>query len=136
MSPHAPTYRTDAPLLVPLDVDAQAACVAALVRAATVCTVCVDGCLDEHGPDLGRAIRLTLDCVDVLSATAAVLSRHFDAAPTNTRHLLDACIAATSACADVLEQGDPPEHRRRCATECRRTGQACRRLLESSRWAP
>ena len=52
MTPDAPPLRADDLTLVPLDVDAQAACVAALVRAATVCTVYVDGCLDEarHGP--------------------------------------------------------------------------------------
>lgn len=133
MTPNAPPYGTDDPPLVPLDVDAQAACVAACVRAATVCTVCVDGCLDEPGAGLRTSIRLALDCVDVLTATAAVLSRHFDSAPLSTRHLLAACITATAACADELEQGDPPEHRRRCAAECRRTEQACRTLLASGR---
>ena len=133
MTPDAPPLPADDLTLVPLDVDAQAACVAALVRAATVCTVCVDGCLDEPATGLRTAIRLTLDCVDVLTATAAVLSRHFDSAPTTTRDLLGACITATAACADELEHGDPPEHRRRCAQECRRSEQACRELLDSAR---
>lgn len=134
MTPDALPRRAADLTLLPLDVDAQAACVAALVRASTVCTVCVDGCLDE--PAAGRlrtAIRLTLDCVDVLTATAAVLSRHFDSAPTTTRSLLTACISATAACADELEQGEPPEHRRRGAQECRRSEQACRELLDSTR---
>lgn len=135
MTREAPLYRTgdDDATLVAMDVDAQAACVAACVRAATVCTVCVDGCLDEPVAGLRPAIRLTLDCVDVLTATAAVLSRHFDAAPSGSRHLLAACITATAECAETLEQGDPPEHRRRAAAECRRTAQACRELLGSAR---
>lgn len=131
MTRHTPPSRADPLTLAPLDVDAQAACVATCVRAATVCTVCVDDCLDEPDGGLRTAIRLALDCVDVLTATATVLSRHFDSAPSTARHLLAACIDATKACADELERGDPPQHRRRCAEECRRCARACRALLDT-----
>jgi hypothetical protein len=129
MTPDAPRSRPADHPAAPMDVDAQAACVAACVRAATVCTVCVDGCLDEPVAGVRGAVRLALDCADVLTATASVLSRHFDSATSAARHLVAACITATSACADELEQGDPPEHRRRCAEECRRSEQACRALF-------
>lgn len=113
------------------DVDAQAACVAACVRASTVCSVTADACLGEEGVARLRAcIRLLLDCVDVLTTTATVLSRHFGTLPAPVETLLSACAELSEACADEVERSAPPEHAERCVNECRRAADTCQALLE------
>ena len=113
------------------DIDVQAACVAACVRASTVCAVTADACLDEDGvAQLRGCIRLLLDCVDVLTTTAAVLSRHFGTLPSPAETLLSACADLSEACADEIERSGPPEHAERCVNECRRAADACQALLE------
>jgi hypothetical protein len=119
-------------LLVP-DIDLQAACVAACVRASTVCSVTADACLDDDGvAELRSAIRLLLDCVDVLTATATVLSRHFATMPGSVGTLLSACVDLAEACADEVGRYAPVEHRQRCVDECRRAAYACQSLLDST----
>jgi hypothetical protein len=130
MSPERPTPGLG--LLAP-DIDMQAACVAACVRASTVCSVTADACLDEDGvADLRAAIRLLLDCVDVLTATATVLSRHFGALPVPVGTLLSACADLSATCADEIERSVPIEHGQRCMDECRRAADACDALLEAT----
>jgi hypothetical protein len=115
------------------DIDVQAACVAACVRASTVCSVTADACLDEDGvADLRVGIRLLLDCVDVLTATATVLSRHFGALPAPVGALLSACADLSGTCADEVERSVPIEHGQRCVDECRRAADACDALLEAT----
>jgi hypothetical protein len=115
------------------DIDVQAACVAACVRASTVCSVTADACLDEDGvADLRVGIRLLLDCVDVLTATATVLSRHFGALPVPVGTLLSACADLSATCADEIERSVPIEHGQRCMDECRRAADACDALLEAT----
>jgi hypothetical protein len=133
MSPDAPSRTTPEPTPLIPDIDAQAACVAACVRTATVCSVSADAYLDDTGvADLRAGIRLTQDCVDVLTATATVLSRHFGTMPAPVRQLVCASIDTVAACADELERGGPAEHRRRCVDECRRCARACRALLDAA----
>ena len=119
-------------LLAP-DIDVQAACVAACVRASTVCSVTADACLDEDGvADLRVGIRLLLDCVDVLTATSTVLSRHFGAIPAPVGTLLSACADLSGMCADEIERSAPIEHGQRCVDECRRAADACDALVVAS----
>lgn len=119
-------------LLAP-DIDVQAACVAACVRASTVCSVTADACLDDDEvADLRIGIRLLLDCVDVLTATSAVLSRHFGAVPAPVGSLLAACADLSGTCADEIERAAPAEHGQRCVDECRRAADACDALLEAA----
>lgn len=123
MSPSSPGLLTPA-------IDTQAACVAACVRASTVCSVTADACLDEDGvAEFRGSIRLLLDCVDVLTATATVLSRHFGALPTPVGTLLSACADLSTSCAEDLTHAAPVDHGRRCAAECRRAADACEALL-------
>jgi hypothetical protein len=134
MSPDAPFSATHESTHPSPDIDVQAACVAACVRAATVCSVSADAYLDDPDvADLRRGIRLALDAVDVLGATATVLSRHFGALPASVGQLVSASIDAVAACADELELAGPVEHRRRCVDECRRCAHACRALLDAAR---
>lgn len=119
-------------LLAP-DIDVQAACVAACVRASTVCSVTADACLDEDDvSELRGSIRLLSDCVDVMTATATVLSRHFGALPAPIGTLLTACADLAEACADEVERSAPLEHGQRCMDECRRAADACLALLEAT----
>lgn len=125
-------HRSALGLLAP-DIDTQAACVAACVRASTVCSVTADACLDEDSvAELRVAIRLLLDCVDVMTATATVLSRHFGTMPAPAGTLLSACMSLSDACADEIERSGPLDHRQRCADECRRAAIACRSLLDTT----
>lgn len=134
MSPEAPFSATHEPTHPMPDIDVQAACVAACVRAATVCSVSADAYLDDPAvADLRAGIRLTLDCVDVLNATATVLSRHFGRMPASVAQLVTASVDAVAACADELELGGHSEHQRRCIDECRRCERACRALLDATR---
>lgn len=115
------------------DIDAQAACVAACVRASTVCSVTADACLDDDAvAELRSGIRLLMDCADVLTATATVLSRHFGTVPSSVGTLLSACVDLTEACADDMEQSGPQEHRQRSVDECRRAASSCRRVLDTA----
>jgi hypothetical protein len=115
------------------DIDVQAACVAACVRASTVCSVTADACLDEDGvAELRASIRLLLDCVDVLTTTARVLARHFGALPAAVGALLSACADLSLTCADEIERSAVLETGQRCVGECRRAADACEALLEAT----
>jgi hypothetical protein len=65
MSPERPTPGLG--LLAP-DIDMQAACVAACVRASTVCSVTADACLDEDGV---ADLRAADACDALLEATVS-----------------------------------------------------------------
>lgn len=108
-----------------------AATIDALSDCAQACTGCADGDLGEQNvAHLVRCIRLCLDCADVCTATAAVLSRQtaFDAHAA--RPLLDACVASCTSCGDECERhARMHEHCRVCAEACRRCEKACRELL-------
>lgn len=116
---------------VVVDPGLHAACLAACVRAATVCNVTADGLLDAPTvADLREAIRSCLDSASVCSATAAVLSRHAGEVSQTTRWLLETCLEACAASARQCElRATSLEHCRMCAAECRRCEAACQALL-------
>ncbi|MGI8597149.1 MAG: four-helix bundle copper-binding protein [Thermoleophilaceae bacterium] len=103
----------------------------ALGECGQACTACADSCLSEEGIEqLGKCIRLDLDCADVCAATLRVLSRQHEYDATVTRALLEACRTACRACAEECEShADHHEHCRLCAESCRRCEQACDELL-------
>ncbi|HEU5387015.1 MAG TPA: four-helix bundle copper-binding protein [Streptosporangiaceae bacterium] len=101
---------------------------------------CVQACHADNAADLGEqnvtemvtCIRLCLDCADICTATAAVISRQTDYHADVTRPLLEACVAICRNCGDECERhAGMHEHCRVCAEACRRCEQACRELLDA-----
>ena len=99
---------------------------------------CVQACNADNAADLGEqnvtemvtCIRLCLDCVDVCTATAGVVSRLAEYDANVVRPLLEACVAICKSCGDECERHAPHfQHCRVCAEACRRCEQACRELL-------
>lgn len=103
----------------------------ALVQAAAectyCCTTCADACLEEDDPaSLRECIRLNLDCAEICSVTAKMISRPGTQDPAVLRAQLDACVAACRACAEECdEHADMHEHCRVCAECCRECARAC-----------
>jgi hypothetical protein len=95
------------------------------------CTACADACLSQQQVDmLRKCIRTNLDCADICSTTANVLSRHTGYDANLTRALVQACATACKACGDECDQHrDVHEHCRICADACRRCEQACQAVL-------
>jgi hypothetical protein len=113
-----------------IDADVLAAAIDALDDCAQACNA--DTAADLTEPDLAEmvtCIRLCLDCVDVCTATAAVLSRLNGYDPTVIRPLVESCIAVCKTCGDECERHSHMLHCRVCAQACRRCEQACRDLL-------
>jgi hypothetical protein len=110
-----------------------------LAAAIDAMTDCAEACIADTGADLGeqnvaemvRCIRLCLDCADVCTATAGVVSRPANYDADVTKPLLGACIAICRNCGDECERhAQIHEHCRVCAEACRRCEQACQELLE------
>ncbi len=116
-----------------LDADALVACIEAAQACATACTACADACLAEDDvADLRTCIRRDLDCADIATTTAAVLSRQVAMDLGLVRVVLEACAAACKACGDqCASHASMHEHCRICAEACRRCETACRELLGS-----
>jgi hypothetical protein len=110
-----------------------AATIDALGDCAQACDADADADLRE--PDLAemvKCIRLCLDCADVCTATAGVVSRQTAYDANVTRPLLEACAAACKSCGDECERhAQHHEHCRVCEQACRRCEQACRALLSA-----
>ena len=100
---------------------------------------CAQACNADNAADLSeqnvsemvRCIRLCLDCTDICTATAAVLSRPAASDPGATRLLLRACAAICQSCGDECERHAHMLHCRVCGQACRRCEQACRELLDA-----
>jgi hypothetical protein len=101
---------------------------------------CAQACHADNAADLSeqnvtemvRCIRLCLDCVDVCTATLAVISRQTEHDVSLTRPLLEACVAICKSCGDECERhAHAHEHCRVCAQACRRCEQACGELLDA-----
>lgn len=98
---------------------------------ANTCSQCADACLSEDDiAPLAKCIRLNLDCADLCTATAAVLSRQTEYDANVTRPALQACIAVCRSCGDECEaHASHMEHCRICAEVCRSCEQSCQELL-------
>src|SRR5215813_7462021 len=76
----------------------------------------VDADLSERNvAEMVTCIRLCLDCVDVCTATAAVIGRQTDYDASLTRPLLEACVAICRSCGDECERHVHMPHCRVCA---------------------
>lgn len=119
------------------DVDAAqlAATIDMLMDCTNTCTQCADACMSETNmAELGKCIRLNLDCADVCAATARVVSRQTEYDANVTRPLLEACVAACRSCADECDgHAEHMEHCRICAEQCRQCEQRCNELLTAMR---
>ena len=116
---------------VNVDVTLLAAAIDAISDCAQVCIADTDANLGEQDvTEMVRCIRLCLDCTDICTATAAVISRPagYDAAVAGP--LLEACVAICKSCGDECERHAHMQHCRVCAEACRRCEQACRELLD------
>ena len=122
----------------PRDLDVDRAMLAATIdtvlECGEACTECADACLSEDSvAALARCIRLNMDCADVCSTTARILSRHTAADVAISRAVLEACVVACASCAaECAQHADMHEHCRICAEACRRCEQACRDLLAAT----
>ncbi len=107
-----------------------AECIDACDDCAQACTACADACLGEDMVgELVKCIRSNLDCADICSTTARVLSRHTGYDANITRTVLTACIQACEACGDECERHSSMQHCAICAEACRRCERACRAVM-------
>jgi hypothetical protein len=118
-----------------LNVDATllAAAIDAISDCAQACTADTDADLGEQDvTEMIRCIRLCLDCTDICTATAGVISRPANYDAHVARPLLQACVAICKSCGDECERhARMHEHCRVCAEACRRCERACRELLDA-----
>jgi hypothetical protein len=121
------------PKEINLDRSKLVAAVDALIACSEACTACADACLSEDTvAELTKCIRTDLDCADICSATARVLSRHTGYEANISRTLLQACVAACKSCGEECgNHASMHAHCRICADACRGCGQACSDLLAS-----
>jgi len=117
---------------VNVDVTLLAAAIDAISDCAQACIADTDANLGEQDvTEMVRCIRLCLDCTDICTATAAVISRPADYDANVARPLLQACVAICKSCGDECERHAHMQHCRVCAEACRRCEQACRELLDA-----
>jgi hypothetical protein len=117
-----------------MDVALLAAAIDAITDCAQACTADTDADLGERDlTEMVRCIRLCLDCTDICTATAGVISRPADYDTDVVRPLLQACVAICKSCGEECEQHVDMQHCRVCAEACRRCEQACRELLDALR---
>jgi len=104
----------------------------ALSTCAESCTACADACLGEpeHLERFRRCITTDLDCADICSATARVLTRQTDAPNEVVHAQLHACILACQVCAEECERhADMHDHCRINAEVCHHCQERCNFLL-------
>lgn len=104
----------------------------AMTTCAEACTSCADACLDETAriEQLRRCISTNLDCADVCTAAARVLTRQTEPPNGLVQAQLHACVLACQVCADECERfASALEYCRICALVCRRCQERCNFLL-------
>ena len=116
---------------VDVDADVLAAAIDAMSDCAQACTADNAADLGEHNlAEMVTCIRLCLDCTDICTAAAAVISRLVSYDPAVLRPLLESCLAICRSCGDECERHAPMHaHCRVCAQACRHCERACRELL-------
>jgi Domain of Unknown Function (DUF326) len=105
------------------------ACIDACVKCEAACSACSAACLLENDVDaLRECIRLDIDCADVCSNTARVLTaRSFESSTEVIRAQVELCARACSACEkECRKHAESMEHCRHCAYACNVCEAACR----------
>lgn len=115
-----------------LDAGVLAATIDALTDCAQACTADIDADLSEQDlAEMVKCIRLCLNCADVCTATAGIVSRQSEYDVSVARPLLEACVAICKSCGDECQRhAQHHQHCRVCGEACRRCEQACRNLLD------
>ena len=117
---------------VTVDADLLAATIDAVSDCAQACTADTDADLGEQDlAEMVTCVRLCLNCTDICTATAGVISRLAEYDSATTRPLLQACAAICKSCGDECERHAHMPHCRVCAEACRRCERACRELLDA-----
>ena len=120
------------PVTVTVDADLLAATIDAVSDCAQACTADTDADLSEPNlAEMVTCIRLCLNCTDICTATAGVMSRLAEYDPGSTRLLLQACAAVCKSCGDECERHAHMPHCRICAEACRRCALVCQELLDA-----
>lgn len=119
------------PAEINLDRDLLSRTIDAVLACAQACTSCADSCLSEPNVAmLAKCVRTDLDCADICTTTARVLSRHTGYDANLTRAQLEACVTACRSCGDECERhAAMHDHCRICAEACRVCERACAELL-------
>jgi hypothetical protein len=119
------------PGAINVEADVLAAAIDAASDCAQACVADTDADLSEHNlAEMVTCIRLCLNCADVCTATAGVISRPAAYDADVAKPLLQACVAICRSCGDECERhAQHHAHCRVCAEACRRCEQACRDLL-------
>ncbi|WBB65239.1 four-helix bundle copper-binding protein [Micromonospora sp. WMMD812] len=119
------------PKSINLDRAKLAAVIDTINACAQACTACADACLSEDMVvELTKCVRSDLDCADICTTTARVLSRHTGYDANVTRSMLEACAIACRSCGDeCARHADRHPHCRVCAEACRDCERACQDLL-------
>ena len=122
-------YRTST-----VDASVLAVTIEAMNDCAQACTADADADLgDSELANMIACVRLCLDCADVCTATARVVSRQTAHEPAVLRPLLQACAAICARCGDECQMhAHTHAHCRICQDACRRCEQACRDLLAAT----
>lgn len=117
-----------------LDLDAKslADAIVSSLDCVAVCTICADACAAEPtAAELGRCVRLNLDCVDLCEAVARMLCRVGDPHSSGLRAALEACIDMCVACAaECRKHGERHAYCAVCAEVCQTCARACQGVLE------
>ena len=103
--------------------------IAVLNNCASECNHCLTSCLDEQDVKMfSRCIKLDIDCAEICSLTASLLSRDSE----HGHHLLKECAEVCDKCAEECEKHAKMgmEHCRKCAEACRACAEACHKHLE------
>ena len=121
------------PSAVTVDASVLAGVIDALSDCAQACVADADDDLSEHNvTEMVTCIRLCLNCADVCTAAAAVISRPAGYDASVTKPLLEACVAICKTCGDECERhAEMHAHCRVCGEACRRCEQSCRELLRA-----
>ncbi|MCW2607250.1 MAG: hypothetical protein JWO60_1943 [Frankiales bacterium] len=120
-----------APQTLTVDAALIAAAIDAANQCAVVCSACASACLSEGG-DMATCVRDDLDCADICTTTARVLSRLNRSDKQLTLSLLATCIEACVECSgSCAPHAEHHEHCRLCAQACGAAEQALQALVDA-----
>jgi hypothetical protein len=116
-----------------VDVGVLASTIEALGDCAQACSADADANLGEQNvAEMVRCIRLCLNCADICTASAVVLSRAAEAETGVIEPLFVACAAICKSCGDeCARHAQMHPHCRVCEGACRRGERACKQLLDA-----
>jgi len=106
-------------------------CIEVCLQCAASCTACADECLDE--PELAnmrRCIRMNIDCADIVSVIARLLSRRGEPELSALRAVLEAGTSiATQCAAETLKHAGAYEYCKLTSEICSLCARECEEAL-------